>query len=188
MHFFRMAAAALLCLGLAFPSLASAADRLIIKLKTGDVVIELASDVAPAHATRLKELAKAGEYDNVAFHRVIDGFMAQTGDVQFGDMEEGFVPSRAGSGSSNKSNLKAEISKKKFLRGTVGMARGPDLDSANAQFFIMFDEGEFLNDKYTVVGQVVEGMEHVDKIKRGDPDKNGAVDNPDRMISVQVGE
>lgn len=187
MHFFRLAATAVMCLGLAFPSLASAAERLTIKLKTGDVVIELAEDVAPAHAARLKALAEAGEYDNVAFHRVIEGFMAQTGDVQFGDMEDGFTPRRAGTGGSDMPDLQAEFSDKPFLRGTVGMARSQNPNSANSQFFIMFDEGPFLNGQYTVVGQVVEGMEHVDQIKRGDPNTNGAVDNPDRMISVRAG-
>ena len=177
---------ATLAFGLVSTSIAAAADTLTITLKTGDVVIELADDVAPNHAARLKALADGGEYDNVAFHRVIDGFMAQTGDVQFGDMENGFVPQRAGTGGSSEPDLKAEFSDVPFVRGTVGMARSQNPDSANSQFFIMFDEGSFLNGQYTVVGKVVDGMDLVDQIKRGDP-KSGAVDNPDRMIKVRSG-
>ncbi len=167
---------------------AQAADYLTIQLKDGPVVIELLSDVAPKHVERLKELAAAGEYDNVAFHRVIEGFMAQTGDVQFGDMENGFKPQAAGTGGSSKPNLPAEFSDVPFARGTVGMARSQDPNSANSQFFIMFAPGDFLNGQYTVVGKVVEGMENVDKIKRGDEASNGSVDNPDRMIKVTVGK
>ncbi|AKI00632.1 peptidyl-prolyl cis-trans isomerase (rotamase) - cyclophilin family [Hoeflea sp. IMCC20628] len=166
---------------------ANAAEQLTITLKTGDVVIELADDVAPQHAARLKALADAGEYDNVAFHRVIDGFMAQTGDVQFGDMEDGFVAQRAGTGGSSNPDLKAEFSDVSFDRGVVGMARSQSPDSANSQFFIMLAPGTFLNGQYTVVGKVVEGMEHVDKIKLGDADNNGSVTDPDRMIKVRTG-
>jgi peptidyl-prolyl cis-trans isomerase A (cyclophilin A) len=184
---FRFLPAALLALSLAFPSLATAAEQLTITLKTGDVVIELADDVAPNHAARLKALADAGEYDNVAFHRVIDGFMAQTGDVQFGEMEDGFAPRRAGMGGSSQPDLAAEFSDKPFVRGTVGMARSQNPNSANSQFFIMFADGDFLNGQYTVVGTVVEGMEHVDQIKRGNPNTNGAVTDPDRMIKVRSG-
>jgi cyclophilin family peptidyl-prolyl cis-trans isomerase len=160
---------------------------LTIKLKTGDVIIELADSVAPLHAARLKALADAGEYDNVAFHRVIEGFMAQTGDVQFGDMESGFEPGRAGMGGSSQPDLKAEFSQEPFTRGTVGMARSQSPDSANSQFFIMFASAEHLNGQYTVVGRVIEGMEHVDRIKRGDPNNNGSVRDPDRMIQVRSG-
>ena len=167
---------------------AQAKDYLTIQLKDGPVVIELLSDVAPKHVARIKELAEAGEYDNVAFHRVIPGFMAQTGDVQYGDMEQGFDASAAGTGGSSEQNLPAEFSDVPFVRGTVGMARAQDPNSANSQFFIMFAPGDFLNGQYTVVGQVVEGMENVDKIKMGDEANNGSVTDPDRMISVKVGK
>ncbi|PHR24922.1 MAG: peptidylprolyl isomerase [Hoeflea sp.] len=183
----RLLIAATLALGLASTAFATAAEKLTITLKTGDVVIELADDVAPEHAARLKALADAGEYDNVAFHRVIEGFMAQTGDVEFGDMEDGFVPQRAGTGGSSGPDLAAEFSDKPFERGTVGMARSQNPNSANSQFFIMFAPAPHLNGQYTVVGQVVEGMEHVDQIKRGSANANGAVDNPDRMIEVRSG-
>ncbi|MCP8893407.1 peptidylprolyl isomerase [Shinella daejeonensis] len=169
-------------------TLAQAAENLTIQLKDGPVVIELLSDVAPKHVERIKELATAGEYDNVAFHRVIDGFMAQTGDVEFGDMEDGYQPQRAGTGGSSKPNLPAEFSEVPFERGTVGMARSQDPNSANSQFFIMFAPGDFLNGQYTVVGKVIEGMENVDKIKRGDEAANGSVNDPDRMIKVTAGE
>lgn len=182
----RLFLAATLALGLVTASVASAADKLTIKLKTGDVVIELADDVAPLHAARLKALADAGEYDNVAFHRVIEGFMAQTGDVEFGDMENGFVPNRAGMGGSAQPDLKAEFSDRPFERGTVGMARSQSPNSANSQFFIMFAPAPHLNGQYTVVGKVVEGMELVDQIKRGAPG-SGAVQDPDRMIQVRSG-
>lgn len=178
----RLLIAATLALGLVSTSFAAAAEMLTITLKTGDVVIELADDVAPQHVARIKALADAGEYDNVAFHRVIEGFMAQTGDVQFGDMEDGFVPQRAGTGGSSQPDLKAEFSDKPYERGTVGMARSQDPDSANSQFFIMFADGDFLNGQYTVVGTVVKGMEHVDQIKRGEP-----ATDPDRMIKVRSG-
>lgn len=161
-------------------------DFLTIQLKDGPVVIQLAPDVAPKHVAQIKELASKGEYDNVAFHRVIEGFMAQTGDVQFGDMENGFEPGRAGTGGSSLPDLPAEFSDKPFVRGTVGMARSQDPNSANSQFFIMFADGDFLNGQYTVVGQVVSGMEFVDKIKRGEGG-NGEVTDPDRMVKVTVG-
>ncbi|MCF3638708.1 peptidylprolyl isomerase [Rhizobium sp. TRM95111] len=163
-------------------------DFLTIQLKDGPVVVQLRPDVAPKHVERIKALAAAGEYDNVAFHRVIEGFMAQTGDVQNGDMEEGFKPEAAGTGGSSQPDLPAEFSDVPYERGTVGMARSQDPNSANSQFFIMFAPGDFLNGQYTVVGQVVEGMENVDKIKRGDDANNGAVENPDRMIKVTVGK
>lgn len=161
---------------------AQAADFITIQLKDGPVVIEL-NDKAPKHAERIKELAASGEYDNVAFHRVIEGFMAQTGDVQYGDMENGYQPQAAGTGGSSKPDLPAEFSDVPFERGTVGMARAQDPNSANSQFFIMFAPGDFLNGQYTVVGKVVSGMENVDKIKRGEP-----VRDPDRMIKVTVGK
>ncbi|MAZ82161.1 MAG: peptidylprolyl isomerase [Hoeflea sp.] len=186
-HVFKhFAASAVLAAGIFATSLAAAADRITIELKDGPVVIEL-NDKAPEHAARIKALAEAGEYDNVAFHRVIDGFMAQTGDVEFGDMENGYQANRAGTGGSSQPDLKAEFTDQPFERGTVGMARAQNPDSANSQFFIMFDEGSFLNGQYTVVGHVVSGMENVDKIKRGDQAANGMVENPDRMIKVTVG-
>jgi peptidylprolyl isomerase len=157
-------------------------NTLVITLKDGEVVIELLPDVAPRHVERIKELARAGEYDNVAFHRVIDGFMAQTGDVEHGDMEDGFNLRRAGTGGSDKPDLPAEFSKLPFDRGVVGMARSQNPNSGNSQFFIMFADGHFLNGQYTVWGRVAKGMEHVDAIARGEPPAA-----PDRMISVRVG-
>ncbi|EEX10462.1 peptidyl prolyl cis-trans isomerase [Ruegeria lacuscaerulensis ITI-1157] len=156
-------------------------NTIIIELKDGKVVIELLPDVAPQHCERMKELARAGEYDNVAFHRVIDGFMAQTGDVQHGDMEDGFNIRMAGTGGSSLPNLPAEFSKLPHDRGTVGAARSANPNSANSQFFINFKDNHFLNGQYTVYGRVIEGMEHVDAITRGEPPAN-----PDRMISVKV--
>jgi cyclophilin family peptidyl-prolyl cis-trans isomerase len=168
---------------------AAAQDEfLTIQLKDGPVVVKLASDAAPKHVAQIKALAEKGAYDNVVFHRVIEGFMAQTGDVQFGKQgAKSFNPSRAGTGGSDLPDLPAEFSKTPFERGTVGMARSQDPNSANSQFFIMFAEGPFLNGQYTVVGQVVSGMEAVDKIKRGEG-SNGEVTNPDKMIKVTVGQ
>jgi len=187
MKLLRLAlAGALAFASVAMPALAAEDDYLTIELKDGPVVVELLPDAAPKHVARLKELASKGEYDNVAFHRVIEGFMAQTGDVEFGDMEDGFNPGRAGTGGSDLPDLPAEFSEIPFERGTVGMARSQDPDSANSQFFIMFDEGSFLNGQYTVVGKVVSGMENVDKIKRG-AGGNGEVSDPDRMVKVTVG-
>ncbi|MBU4529419.1 MAG: peptidylprolyl isomerase [Hoeflea sp.] len=182
----RLLLAAGLAFGLASTTLASA-DTLTIELKSGNVVIDLAEDVAPQHAARLKALADAGEYDNVAFHRVIEGFMAQTGDVQFADMENDFKPAQAGMGGSSQPDLAAEFSDIPFERGTVGMARSQNPNSANSQFFIMFAPAPGLNGQYTVVGKVTEGMELVDQIKRGDPNNNGSVSDPDRMITVRTG-
>lgn len=188
MNILRLAFAGALFLAAAgSAAMAQAADFITIQLKDGPVVIEL-NDKAPQHAERIKALAAAGEYDNVAFHRVIEGFMAQTGDVQFGDMEDGFQPQMAGTGGSSQPDLPAEFSDIPFARGTVGMARAQDPNSANSQFFIMFAPGDFLNGQYTVVGKVVSGMENVDKIKLGDNSNNGAVTDPDRMIKVTVGK
>lgn len=179
-----------MALGIAVAGPASAQsdpeNTLIITLKDGEVVVNLRPDLAPKHVEQIRTLARQGAYDNVAFHRVIDGFMAQTGDVQFGDMEEGFAPRRAGTGGSDLPDLPAEFSDEPFMRATVGMARSQSPDSANSQFFIMFDEGRFLDGQYTVVGNVVSGMEYVDNIKRGAQASNGAVDDPDRMIDVTV--
>ena len=156
-------------------------NTIIIELKDGPVVIELLPDVAPKHSERMKELARAGEYDNVCFHRVIDGFMAQTGDVQHGDMEDGFNIRMAGTGGSSLPNLPAEFSKLPHDRGTLGAARSANPNSANSQFFINFKDNHFLNGQYTVYGRVISGMEHVDAITRGEPPAS-----PDRMISVKV--
>jgi peptidyl-prolyl cis-trans isomerase A (cyclophilin A) len=160
--------------------------NLVIELESGEVVIDLLPDVAPQHVERIKALAEAGEYDNVAFHRVIEGFMAQTGDVAFGDMSDGYSAAQVGTGGSDLPDLPAEFSDIPFERGVVGMARSQNPDSANSQFFITFAEAPFLNGQYTVVGRVVEGMEHVDAIQKGDQANNGAVDTPDRMIDVRV--
>ena len=158
---------------------------MILKLKDGDVKIELYSDVAPNHVERVKSLANSGQYDGVVFHRVIDGFMAQTGDVQFGNStSENYDLRRAGTGSSNLPDLKQEFSNIPHVKGTLSMARSQDPNSANSQFFICFEEASHLDRNYTVFGKVVEGMEHVDKITRGDG-PNGSVSNPDKIISFK---
>jgi len=146
-------------------------NAIVIDTTKGRIVIKLRTDLAPQHAERIKQLARDGYYNNVPFHRVIDGFMAQTGDGKNFD----------GTGGSKYPNLKAEFSSVPFKRGTVGMARAGSPDSANSQFFIMYADGSFLNGKYTVVGDVVSGMDVVDKLKRGEP-----VADPDKMVKVQV--
>jgi len=156
-------------------------NTIIITLEDGPVIVELLPDVAPQHSARMKELARAGKYDNVAFHRVIDGFMAQTGDVQHANMEQDYNPGRAGTGSSDLPDLPAEFSKLPHDRGTIGAARSQNPNSANSQFFINFGDNHFLNGQYTVYGRVISGMDHVDAITRGEPPAN-----PDRMISVRV--
>ena len=159
---------------------------MILKLKDGDVKIELFEDVAPNHVKRIKELAEAGKYDNVVFHRVIDGFMAQTGDVKFGKSDlNDFDLRRAGMGGSDLPDLKEEFSSLPHDRGTLSMARSSDPNSANSQFFICFKPAPFLDRQYTVFGKVIEGMENVDKIKRGDENNNGAVTDPDKIISFK---
>ena len=159
---------------------------MILKLKDGDVKIELFEDVAPNHVKRIKELADEGQYDNVVFHRVIDGFMAQTGDVQYGNSSNAdFDLNRAGMGGSNLPNLKQEFNNLPHDRGTLSMARSQDPNSANSQFFICFKAAPFLDRQYTVFGKVLEGMEFVDKIKRGDENKNGSVENPDKIVSFK---
>jgi len=158
---------------------------MILKLKTGDVKIELFADVAPKHVDRIKKLADDGLYDNVVFHRVIDGFMAQTGDVKFGNSSsKNFDLKRAGMGGSDLPDLTAEFSDLPHEKGTVSMARSSDPNSANSQFFICFKPAPFLDRNYTVFGKVIEGMEHVDKIKKGDG-QNGAVSDPDKIISFK---
>ncbi|WP_460088070.1 peptidylprolyl isomerase [Roseibium sp. LAB1] len=145
-------------------------NTIFLDLKDGRVVIQLRPDLAPAHVERIKKLAREGFYDGIVFHRVIDGFMAQTGD-----------PTGTGTGRSSEPNLKAEFSNAAFKRGTLGMARSASPDSANSQFFIMFGDGDWLNGQYTVFGEVVDGMEFVDNIKRGEPPAN-----PDKIIKMQV--
>ncbi|MEZ5780030.1 MAG: peptidylprolyl isomerase [Paracoccaceae bacterium] len=152
----------------------------------GQFVIDLLPDLAPRHVQRLVELARTGAYNGVAFHRVIDGFMAQTGDVQYGVV--GADPSKAGQGASELPDLAPEFSDVPFRRGVVGMARKARPDTANSQFFIMLAAGEHLNGDYTVVGHVLSGMGVVDQIKKGSTDLNGAVEDPDRMVSVRVEE
>ena len=150
----------------------------------GSVVIDLLPDVAPKHVAQITELARTGAYDGIVFHRVIDGFMAQTGDVEHGRF--GTDLTLAGTGGSGLPDLPAEFSGIPFRRGIVGMARANNPDSANSQFFIMFAPNDSLNGKYTVVGHVISGMEVVDAIKRGESDRNGAVAEPDRMARVSV--
>ena len=152
---------------------------------TGEIVIDLSPDLAPKAVEQIVALARAGAYDNVVFHRVIDGFMAQTGDVKYG--KKGGDTSMAGMGGSDMADLPAEFSAATFDRGVVGMARSNDPDSANSQFFIMFAPGDFLNGQYTVVGKVIAGMDIVDAIKRGDG-ANGEVTDPDVMTKVTVQE
>ena len=159
---------------------------MILKLKDGDVKIELFEDVAPNHVKRIKELANSGKYDNVVFHRVIDGFMAQTGDVKFGNSEtKDFDLRRSGMGCSDFPDLEQEFNSLPHDRGSLSMARSQDPNSANSQFFICFQPAPFLDRQYTVFGKVIEGMEFVDKIKRGDQNNNGAVTDPDKIISFK---
>jgi peptidylprolyl isomerase len=150
-------------------------NTLVIQLKDGRVLVQLLPQVAPKHVERVKTLAKQGFYDNIVFHRVIDGFMAQTGD-----------PRGNGTGGSDLPNLPAEFSRESFTRGAVGAARSANPDSANSQFFIMFAPAPHLNGQYTVWGRVIQGMELVDRIKKGDPAANGSVSNPDRMLRVRL--
>ncbi len=161
-------------------------NLMILKLKDGDVKIELFEDIAPNHVKRIKELANNGKYDNVVFHRVIDGFMAQTGDVQFGNSSsDKFDLQKAGMGGSDLPNLKQEFSKLPHDRGTLSMARSTDPNSANSQFFICFKPAPFLDNQYTVFGKVIDGMKYVDNIKRGDENNNGTVSDPDKIISFK---
>ena len=151
-------------------------NTILLDTKYGRVIIKLRNDIAPNHAARIKQLTREGFYNNVPFHRVIAGFMAQTGDGQYGN----------GTGGSKYPDLKAEFSNVPYVRGVVGMARTSDPNSANSQFFIMFAPNSGLNGQYTVVGQVVSGMEAVDKIKKGPESANGAVTNPDVIVKMQV--
>ena len=166
---------------------ADAENTMIITLKDGDVTIALRPDLAPKHVAQIKKLVREGAYDNVAFHRVIDGFMAQTGDVKFGNMKEGFSAEAVGTGGSDLPDLPAEFSQtERYTRGVVGMARSQDPNSANSQFFIMFAPAPPLDGQYTIVGNVVSGMELVDHIKKGDEADNGTVTDPDRMLKVRI--
>jgi len=151
------------------------ANTIIMNLKSGAVKIEPRPDLAPNHVARITELTKDGFYDGVVFHRVIPGFMAQTGD-----------PTGTGTGGSRKPNLKAEFSREHHVRGTCSMARSGHPDSANSQFFICFDDAPWLDGNYTVWGKVIEGMEHIDAIKKGDDRDNGSVANPDKIISMTL--
>tara|TARA_Y100000590_G_scaffold383342_1_gene453900 strand:+ start:546 stop:1103 length:558 start_codon:yes stop_codon:yes gene_type:complete len=161
-------------------------NLMILKLKDGEILIELFPDVAPKHVERIKKLSEEKKYDGVVFHRVIDGFMAQTGDVQFGNSNsESFDLRRAGTGGSEYPNLKAEFSDLPHERGTLSMARSNDPDSANSQFFICFNSASHLDRQYTVFGKVIEGMEFVDSIKRGEG-SNGEVSKPDKIISFSA--
>lgn len=157
-------------------------NTLILETTKGNVVIELFVDLAPGHVARIKELVNEGSYDNVVFHRVIDNFMAQTGDVQFGKKDsEKFNLSRVGMGGSDKPDLKAEFSNLSHKRGTVSMARSQNPNSANSQFFICFADAPWLDRQYSIWGQVIDGMENVDKIKRGEP-----VADPDVIIKATI--
>ena len=151
-------------------------NTILLDTKYGRVIIKLRNDVAPNHAARIKQLSRDGFYNNVPFHRVIAGFMAQTGDGQYGN----------GTGGSKYPDLKAEFSNVPFVRGVVGMARTSDPNSANSQFFIMYAANSGLNGQYTVVGQVVSGMEAIEKIKKGPEAANGAVTDPDKILKMQV--
>lgn len=150
-------------------------NTMVLDLKDGRVVIRLRPDLAPKHVAQIKTLVKRGFYDGIVFHRVIPGFMAQTGD-----------PTGTGTGGSNLPNVPAEFTVEPFRRGTLGMARAADPNSANSQFFIMFGDGSFLNGQYTVFGEVVSGMDTVDKIKKGDTNANGKVASPDKIIKLQM--
>ena len=172
----------------AAPALATDLKIEVAGEANGTITIELLDDVAPKHVAQITELAKEGAYDGVVFHRVIDGFMAQTGDVEFGRTGDGFDMRIAGRGGSKLPDLPAEFSVIPFERGVVGMARSQDPDSANSQFFIMFAPGDFLNGQYTVVGRVTDGMDVVDQIKRGTGPNGAVVGEPDRMVKVTVEE
>jgi len=161
-------------------------DTMILKLKDGNVIIELFNDLAPNHVKRFKQLSKEKKYDGVVFHRVIDGFMAQTGDVEYGNSNlDTYDIQRAGTGGSEYPDLKAEFSNIPHERGTLSMARSSDPNSANSQFFICFKASPSLDRQYTVFGKVIQGMEFVDLIKRGE-DSNGKVSDPDQIISLSA--
>ncbi|MBL8590273.1 MAG: peptidylprolyl isomerase [Methylobacteriaceae bacterium] len=170
-----LAAAAVLAASPALAQGSDAENTIHLDTKDGRVVIRMRPDLAPKHVAQIKALARQGFYDGIVFHRVIDGFMAQTGD-----------PTGTGMGGSKLPNIPAEFSSAGFKRGTVGMARSNDPNSANSQFFICFADASFLNGKYTVVGEVTSGMEFVDKIKKGSQADNGTVTNPDKIVKMKV--
>ena len=169
-----------------FTSNLSAKDNtMIMKLKYGEVEISLFEDIAPNHVKRFKELANSGKYDNVVFHRVIDGFMAQTGDLKYGNSgDKNFNLSLAGTGGSDLPNVDAEFSNTPHVRGVLSAARSSDPNSFNSQFFICFDDAPHLDRQYTAFGKVIKGMEFIDKIKRGDG-PNGSVSDPDKILSLK---
>ncbi len=169
-------AAAFAIASAAAPSAFADQNTVILTTKNGKVTIRLRPDLAPKHVERIKTLVKRGFYDGLKFHRVIEGFMAQTGD-----------PNGDGTGGSDLPDVEAEFTPTPFKRGVLGMARAADPDSANSQFFIMFADGDFLNGQYTVFGEVVDGMDIVDKIKMGDPNNNGTVTDPDEIVSMKLG-
>lgn len=182
-----IAALSMAALGAGSASAADDAVTLVLEVAgeaAGMIEIELLDEVAPNHVRQIKEIAESGQLDGVVFHRVIEGFMAQTGDVQHG--RRGGDLSRVGTGGSSLPDLKAEFSEERFLRGTVGMARARHPDSANSQFFIMFADGEFLNGQYTLFGRVVAGMDVVDAIKLGDSARNGVVADPDYIVRAWI--
>jgi len=183
-------AAICLVLGLAGAASAQADPENVLVIDVGgategSIEIELLPDLAPEHVVRIKELARTGAYDGVVFHRVIEGFMAQTGDVENGTLDA-FGRGRAGTGGSAMPDLPAEFSDEPYLEGVVGMARSQNPNSANSQFFIMFAPAPFLDGQYTVVGRVVDGMDVVNAIKKGNPNQNGAVADPDYMSRVSI--
>jgi peptidylprolyl isomerase len=185
----KLLLAAIFAPGLALAQEDGPGPNLVIEVAgeaNGTIVIDLLPEVAPQHVEQITALAREGAYDGVVFHRVIDGFMAQTGDVEFG--RTGGDMSRAGMGGSARPDIPAEFSDVPFERGTVGMARAASPDSANSQFFIMFADGDFLNGQYTVFGRVIEGMEVVDAIKRGEGRNGAVIGQPDVMTTVRVAE
>jgi len=171
---------------LAAPAFATGLEIDVAGQANGTIVIDLFEDVAPLHVAQITQIASEGQYDGVVFHRVIDGFMAQTGDVQFGQ-SDGDV-SQAGRGGSSLPDIAAEFSDRNFDRGVIGMARSQNPNSANSQFFIMFQEGAFLNGQYTIVGEVTSGMDIVDTIKRGEGPNGSVLGTPDMMSKVRVTE
>lgn len=190
MRLFRFASIALAAIAIGASSIALQAaepeNTLILTLKGGDVSIALRPDLAPKHVEQIKTLVREGDYNNVAFHRVIEGFMAQTGDVSNGNLEKSYNAASVGTGGSKLPDLPAEFSSEPFIRGTVGMARAQNPNSANSQFFIMFAPAPTLNGQYTVVGNVETGMELVDAVKRGNAADNGSVTEPDRIIKARI--
>ena len=163
----------------------SAKKNIVLETNKGNIVIELLSDLAPMHCERILELSKEKYFDDVVFHRVIEGFMAQTGDGQYGSLKNGLDVDRAGMGGSDLPDLDPEFTSEPFVRGIVGMARSQSPNSANSQFFIMLEDSPHLNNQYTVWGKVVKGMDIVDKIKKGDQLDNGKVDTPDFIKTIK---